>query len=233
MYTENISSGEYIGCGIAAFIILTYYCVKYIGLKRIMTYVNIVVGTFFLSALLGMNLHSVKLLYYAANGNTITTRIDINNVKKIMSKRSFMGSYIYADHDQQALRFESSRVNYYALKNARSMVANIGKAGANNYYITRVQWHADQKANARKQYWAYWFSKALIVVYIVAGIIALLVAGIFLKEKLGIKKPNFLTKLSPLQTILLFFGMMVGLVILIVLVAYSYMLIRYGRIGRY
>src|SRR6478735_596051 len=66
MYTENITPGEYVGCGIVVFIILTYYCVKYIGLKRFMTYANIIVGTFLLSVLLGMNLHSVKLLYYAA-----------------------------------------------------------------------------------------------------------------------------------------------------------------------
>ena len=113
------------------------------------------------------------------------------------------------------------------------MLADIGKAGVNNYYITKVQWHANQKADARKQYWAYWLNNALVVVYVVAGIIAVLVAAIFLKAKLGIKKPNFFTRLSPLQTIFLFFGIMVGLVILIVLAAYSYMLIRYGRIGRY
>jgi len=233
MYTENITPGEYVGCGIVVFIILTYYCVKYIGLKRFMTYANIIVGTFLLSVLLGMNLHSVKLLYYAAKGDTKITRININTVKKIISKRSFIGSYIYADYDHQALRFESSRVNYYALKNAHSMVANIGKAGENNYYITRVQWHGGQKSIARKQYWAHWFSKALSFIYIVAGIIALFVAGIFLKVKLGIKKPNFFTRLSPLKIVLLFFGIMVGLVLLIVLVAYTYTLIRYGRISRY
>jgi len=233
MYTQNISLAEYVGCGAVVFIILTYFCVKYIGLKRVITYVNIVIGTFFLAVLLGMNLHGVKLLYYAATGNTTTMRIDINNVKKNMSKRSFIGSYVFADYDHKELRFESSRVNYYALKDVHSMLADIGKAGPNNYYITKVQWHANQKADARKQYWAYWFNNALVVVYVVAGIIAVLVAAIFLKAKLGIKKPNFLTRLSPLQTILLMFGAIVMLMILIVLAAYSYMLIRYGRIGRY
>lgn len=233
MYTQNISLSEYIGCGIVVFIILTYYCVKYIGLKRVITYVNIVIGTFFLSVLLGMNLYGTKLLYYAATGNTVTTRMDINNVKKIMSKRSFIGSYIFADYDHKELRFESSRVNYYALKNEHSMLADIGKAGADNYYITRVHWQVNQKADARKQYWAYWFNKALVAVGIVAGIIVVLVAAIFLKEKLGIKKPNFFTRLSPLQTILLVFGAIVVFMVLVVLVAYSYMLIRYGKIGRY
>lgn len=233
MYTQNITLAEYIGCGVVVFVILTYYCVKYIGLKRVMTYVNIVIGTFFLSVLLGINLYGTKLLYYTATGNTITTRMNINNVKKIMSKRSFIGSYIFADYDHKELRFESSRVNYYALKNEHSMLADIGKAGTNNYYITRVHWQANQKADARKQYWAGWFDNAIMVVYIVAGIIAFLVGAIFLKAKLGIKKPNFFTRLSPLQTILLFFGIMAAFVILIVLVAYSYMLIRYGRIGRY
>lgn len=233
MYTQNISLAEYIGCGVVVFIILTYFCVKYIGLKRVITYVNIVIGTFFLSVLLGINLHGTKLLYYAATGNTITTRMDINNVKKIMSKRSFIGSYVFADYDHQELRFESSRVNYYALKNEHSMLADIGKAGADNYYITRVHWQVNQKADARKQYWAYWFNNALLVAGVVAGIIAVLVASIFLKEKLGIKKPNFFTRLSPLQTILLVFGAIVVFMVLVVLVAYSYMLIRYGRIGRY
>jgi hypothetical protein len=233
MYTQNISLPEYIGCGVVVFIILTYYCVKYIGLKRFMTYVNIIVGTFFLSVLLGINLHGTKLLYYAAKGNTTTTRIDINNVKKIMSKRSFIGSYIFADYDHKELRFESSRVNYYALKNEHSMLADIGKAGEDNYYITKLQWRANQKADARKQYWDYWFDKALVTVGVLAGIIAVLVAAIFLKEKLGIKKPNFFTRLSPLQTILLVFGAVFVLMILVVLVAYSYMLIRYGKIGRY
>jgi len=233
MYTQNISLAEYIGCGVVVFIILSYYCVKYIGLKRVITYVNIVIGTLFLSVLLGINLYGTRLLYYAAKGNTITTRMDINNVKKIMSKRSFIGSYIFADYDHKELRFESSRVNYYALKNEHSMLADIGKAGADNYYITRVHWRINQKADARKQYWAYWFSNALVVVYVVAGIIAVLVAAIFLKEKLGIKKPNFFTRLSPLQTILLVFGAIVVFMVLVVLVAYSYMLIRYGRIGRY
>jgi sterol desaturase/sphingolipid hydroxylase (fatty acid hydroxylase superfamily) len=72
-----------------------------------------------------------------------------------------------------------------------------------------------------------------LVAGVVAGIIAVLVASIFLKEKLGIKKPNFFTRLSPLQTILLVFGAIVVFMVLVVLVAYSYMLIRYGRIGRY
>ncbi|MES2061986.1 MAG: hypothetical protein V4456_08705 [Bacteroidota bacterium] len=233
MYTQNISRAEFTGCGIVAFIILTYFCVKYIGLKRVMAYVNIIIGTFFLSALLGITLHNVKLLYHAATGNTTVTRIDINNVKKHMSKRSFMGSFIFAEYNHREVKFESSRVNYYALKNAHSMLAEIGNAGANNYYITKVQWQANQKAEARKQYWAYWFSNALVVVYVVAGIIAVLVAAIFLKAKLGIKKPNFFTRLSGLQTILLVFGAIVVLMILVVLVAYSYMLIRYGKIGRY
>jgi predicted Na+-dependent transporter len=97
----------------------------------------------------------------------------------------------------------------------------------------RLQWRANQKADARKQYWDYWFDKALVTVGVLAGIIAVLVAAIFLKEKLGIKKPNFFTRLSPLQTILLVFGAVFVLMILVVLVAYSYMLIRYGKIGRY
>nr|WP_067060639.1 hypothetical protein [Mucilaginibacter sp. L294] len=233
MYTQNISLAEYVGCAVVVFILLTYFCVKYIGLKRVMTYVNIIIGTFFLSALLGMNLHGVKLLYYAATGSTTATRIDINNVKKNMSKRSFMGSYVFVDYDHQELRFESSRVNYYALKNEHSMLADIGKAGANNYYITKVHWHINQKADARKQYWAYWFHKALIGVGVVAGILVVLVAAIFFKEKLGIKKPNFFTRLSALQTILLVFGAIVVLMVLIVFVLYGYMLIRYGKIGRY
>jgi len=233
MYTQNITLPEYIGCGVAVFVILTYYCVKYIGLKRVMTYVNIIIGTFFLSVLLGINLHGTKLLYYAAIGNTVTTRIDINNVKKIMSKRSFIGSYIFADYDHKELRFESSRVNYYALKNEHSMLADIGKVGTYNYYITKVHWQVNQKADARKQYWEGWFSKALVAAGIVAAILLVMVASIFLKEKLGIRKPNFFTRLSPLQTILVVFGAIVALMIFIVLVAYSYMLIRYGKIGRY
>lgn len=159
MTTEDFSFRHLVIIYIVILFPMGYFVIKNIGPKKIQGYIYTLMFSLLALLLTVATVNNIRLLYYGVTGNTTTTTINIENLARDLSKGSLVGSKINVWYNGRHIRLNSSRTNYFALLNKKNFKADIGQAGDNQYYITKVYWQAGELSRARGAFWRYWYQR--------------------------------------------------------------------------
>ena len=214
--------------------LVIYLHIRYKQPNRFKTHLMILVYAGILSFFLYYTSINVRMLSYAAVGTAKTTVLKIDSVKPYKVKKTIEGSLVFVTYENQSIEFESSGANYFALKDKKEIKAAIGKAGANNFYVSKIYWKDGEKWKANGIYWRY----RLNFLKYVIGFFAVLVAGSILlarinKNRENRHKPKLDFKASPLKVMLIVFGILMAIGLLLYICLFLYMHFKYGFPKRY
>lgn len=207
--------------------IVIYLHIRYQQPNRFKTHLLALLYTGLLSFFLFYTSINMQMLYYAAVGESKTTVLKIDSVQSYRVKKTIEGSLIFVTYDNQSIKFESSGANYFALKDKRQINAVIGRAGANNFYVSKIYWKDGEKWSAMATYWKYRldFLKYVLAIFLVMGLGAILLHQIN-KRRTNKLKLDF--KASPLKVILIIFGVLMTIGLLLYVCLFLYMHFKYG-----
>lgn len=79
-------------------------------------------------------------------------------VHKHFARSSFVSTRVGIRYRDSVLRFETSRINYFLLRDKKSIRAEIGQITPRFYYIRHLQLEPGERDRARQAYWLYWWS---------------------------------------------------------------------------
>jgi|GEM_PF-2267579 len=212
---------------VICFIITAYYCFKYNGPKKWTTYTALLFASLFFWFGVLTTTTKLKLLYYAAVNHETELVVKIKDVQKVFSRRSFNGTKVLIPYDGKDIEFETSRTNFFALEHKNAIKVIIGKAGHDNYYITKVYWKPGEISTARYKYLKFWWSRnwflpVLVVGFILAVIISVKFgkpAGHIYRQEFKAKKPVSFWRAMAIVTVVV---LSVMLILYLGLIAYVY-----------
>ena len=172
---------------------------------------------------------NVQMLFYAAVGESKTTMLKIDSVQSYRVKKTIEGSLIFVTYENQPIKFKSSGANYFALKDKKQVKADIGRAGANNFYVSKIYWKDGEKWKARGIYWKYRldFLKYVLGIFLIMALGSILIHRIN-KGREKQHKPRLTFKASPLKVILILFGVLIAIGLLLYICLFLYMHFKYG-----
>lgn len=172
---------------------------------------------------------NMQMLFYATFGESKTTVLKIDSVQSYRVKKTIEGSLVFVTYENQPVKFESSGANYFALKDKKQIKATIGKAGADNFYVSKIYWEKGEKWKAMGIYWKYRldFLKYILAIFLVMGLGGILIQRIN-KGREKQQKPKLDFKASPLKVILILFGVLMAIGLLLYLGLFLYMHFKYG-----
>ncbi len=171
MYTRQSSRNYSIGMYLLSLLLTAYYGFRYIRPKKASFYFGLLVTSALLWVCLLITGEKASLLYHAAAGATTATALPIDRVEKDTHKGSLAGSKVFVRYGGHLLKFESSRTNYFALKDKREIRAELGIAGDHNYYVTKIYWQEGERSHARNAYWEYWIDRYWKVPVVIIGLV--------------------------------------------------------------
>ncbi len=110
--------------------------------------------------------------------------LDVTYVKRHYAKTTYTGSTIGIQYGDKVLRFESSRTNYFLLRNKRCIRADIGQAAPGFYYIRNLQLAPGERRQASVDFWSDWGRGTALFVGICGafGLLAWVVSLLFGKH---------------------------------------------------
>ena len=209
--------------------IVVYLHIRYQQPNRFKTHLLALLYAGLLSFFLFYTSINVQMLCYAAVGESKTTVLKIDSVQSYRVKKTIEGSLIFVTYENQPIKFESSGANYFALKDKREINAVIGRAGANNFYVSKIYWKDGEKWRARGIYWKYRldFLKYVLAIFLVMGLGGILIHRIN-KGREKQQKPKLDFKASPLKVILVLFGVLIAIGLVMYICLFLYMHFKYG-----
>ena len=87
--------------------------------------------------------------------------LDVRYVERHYAKTTYIGSTIGILYGDTALRFESSRTNYFLLQSKRCIRAEIGQAVPGFYYVRHLQLAPGERERATAELWSFWLGGEL------------------------------------------------------------------------
>lgn len=137
-------------------------------------------------ALLAFNYIKVPMLLGYWQNPVHKTHLEILEVGQQKHKGNFEGGKITAVYEGKKHVFYSSRTLYFALKDRKSMDADVGVSlDRRNVFITKVYLDATVIAAAESAYWSDWWLRKRIL-FIIIGIFAAAVILVIALDRLGI-----------------------------------------------
>lgn len=209
--------------------IVIYLHIRYKEPNRFKTHLLALLYAGLLSFFLFYTSINMQMLFYGAVGTSKTTVLKIDSVQSYRVRKTIEGSLIFVTYENQSIKFESSGANYFALKDKKQIKATIGKAGANNFYVSKIYWENGEEWSARATYWKYRlnFLKYVLGVFLIMGLVGLILHRIN-KRRADQNKPKLVFKASPLKVFLLIFGIMLAIGLILYICLFLYMHFKYG-----
>jgi hypothetical protein len=171
---EMRTDGRILNNGLPAYLIsvciTAYFCFKYKSAKKVETYFAVFVFSAVLWVVISSTKSKLKFLYYAVTGATTETSIKLINVEKVKYRHSFTGTRVTAYYNGREIVLETSRTNFFALEHKKEIRVLIGKAGAAQYYVTKVFWQPGEVSEAFLQYWLFWLKRNWLIPVIILGL---------------------------------------------------------------
>ena len=232
---EMTTSGNLFKNGLITYLLslslLVYYSLKYRFLKNITSYATLLIvsGLFWISV--SVTINKCKLLYYAAINEEAEATVDIVTLKQVFHKHSFDYTRVEILYKGDKIRLETSRTNFFALRNKKVIKVLIGKAGSDNYYITKVYWRTGEMSTARSEYRQFWIKRN----WFVPVSIVLFVIGVFVSIKFG--KSNNISYEQALKTkkhpawvmVLMIIGIVFAIIVIFYLLLLAYIFIKFSN----
>lgn len=209
--------------------IVIYLHIRYQQPNRFKVHLLALVYAGLLSFFLFYTSINMQMLCYAAVGESKTTTLKIDSVQSYRVKKTIEGSLIFVTYENQSIKFESSGANYFALKDKKQIQTVIGRAGAKNFYVSKIYWQDGEKWKARSIYWKYRldFLKYVLAIFLIMGLGAILIRRIN-KGRERQYKPLLDFKTSPMKVTLILFGVLMAIGLLIYICLFLYMHFKYG-----
>ncbi|SHE74645.1 hypothetical protein [Pedobacter caeni] len=209
--------------------IAIYLHIRYKGPKRFKDHLMLLVYAGLLSFFLYYTSKNVQMLFYGAVGESKTTVLKIDSLAAHRIKKTIEGGLVFVTYENQPLKFECSGSTYFALKDKRQIKVDIGRAGADNFYVSKIYWENWEKWRARGNYWTY---RLDFLKYILGFILVVVIAG-WLAHRFNIKweapkKPLLDFAKSPFKVMLLVFGIMMSIALIAYVCLFLYMHFKYG-----
>lgn len=182
MVTNKLSPAVMIGTGIACYGYIFYLVYRYMRSPKDKIGF-LLLSSFGFSVLLWLpvtfNCTKVPMLLGYWSKPVTHATLPILNVYKRQYKGSFNGGKIRTVFGNDTLSLDCSRTLYFALKDRKDMLADIGRSADNrNWFVSKVYLPEDTYKAARSAYWANWrerrFPLLMIVSIFIFGVLLLL-----------------------------------------------------------
>lgn len=229
MYSRYSNRNYSIGTYLVSLLLVSYYGFRYIHPKKASFYFGLLLSSFLLWICLLITGEKINLLYHAASGSTTATTLAIDHVARELNKGSLTGSKVFVWHNGTLIQFESSRINYFALKDKREIKAELGMAGDNTYYVSKIYWQDGAQGEAKKAYWKYWVNRYWKVPAVIIALVIFFLIIEWLRKKNIIKqRPKVWTAKATGAVFLRIMSLIAVLFLVLYLAGLLYMYVRYG-----
>lgn len=229
MITTNYGGFYYALIFILSLAIVIFFHIRYKAPNRFKTHLMVVVYAGLLSFFLYYTSVNLQMLFHSTVGESKTTVLKIDSVKAHRIRSTIEGGLIFVTYENQTIKFESSGTTYFALKDKSQIRLDIGTAGANNFYVSRIYWKDGEKWTARVLYWKYRFKflKYFLGFILIVGAASLLVQS--LNKRRGVPdKPLLDFEKSPFKVMLVIFGILITIGLILYIGLFLYMHFMHG-----
>jgi len=223
MYTTEGSAAVLWFCLAFTIPVSIYYSIRNTNRQGQTWYAYI--GTFVSSSviLLFLNYFTVMkadlLISYMSRFSTTVT-IPITEVKKYYVKKSFDHTDVTVYYADRKIKFETSRSNFFLLKDKKQLNSTIGQSFLGNYYITEFNHSKDEKWTARIAYLKDWWSRNWWLLAFLLLFFLFIVISVKYFPNAGLKRIR--KPVSIKRMVLMWLLIMAGLFIFAVIAMYSY-----------